>query len=576
MVSTQVLITSAVCLCRCGAGDLAGRPLGLCAHGTLAVPALAASSWRPASHRHAEGRRDTKEAARGGGPSCPGGTAGSVARCVALACAVAYELGRRRCCCSSAHLGGAAQLLRKALTALKFDSLRTAPCPHPNNPGVHTVVDVGAGKGHLADELATAHGLSVLAVDMSDSLVQQATGQSGRGPQQASAMGNPTGLDGGSGAADPGAAGASGNAAGRGAGGAAAGGRVQVAAVAATLTSENVVQVLQQLLDHQQQQQLAQHGQVQPPQQQRERQQEREPLQSGGLHGPAAGAQRSPRVILVGLHACGDLTPALLRAFLNWPAAAAVVSLGCCYNLLSEAAAPAGGSSGASTTHMPWHRPGAAAGAAGSAAPPPGQDAVPRSCCCCCGACAACAAAGGACHRAAVALAGFPMSQHCQGVSLGWAARTAACHTNERLLAAAAAEGGGGGCQAAERSAAQQAYRAALNRLLQLRCPEVPLSQLSLGRSARVKRKTARPAGTRLALEVQQPQKPPAGAVRNAAAGAVGGAHGPASDCAVPAAACSATEAGFVAYVEEALSKLGLEANVGHDEAAQVGGVLVV
>lgn len=442
------------------------------------------------------------------------------------------------------------------------------PCPHPNNPGVHAVVDVGAGKGHLANELANVHGLSVLAVDMSDSLVQQATGQSGRGPQQASPMGNPTGLDGGSGAA-----GASGNAAGGRAGRPAAGGRVQVAAVAATLTSENVVQVLQQLLDRQQQQQ--QQLRIQPPQQQQEQQREREPLQSGGVHGPAAGAARSPRVILVGLHACGDLTPALLRAFLNWPAAAAVVSLGCCYNLLSEEAVPAGGSSGASTSHVPWHRTGAAAGTAGSAAPPQGQNAAPRPCCCC-GACAACAAAGGACHGAAAALAGFPLSKHCQGVSLGWAARTAACHTNERLLAAAAAEGGGGGCQATERSAAQQAYRSALNRLLQLRCPEVPLSQLSLGRSARVKRKTARPAGTRLALEVQQPQKPPAGAVRNAAAGAVGGAHGPASDCAVPAAACSATEAGFVAYVEEALSKLGLEADVGHDEAAQVGGVLAL
>lgn len=41
-------------------------------------------------------------------------------------------------------------------------------------------------------------------------------------------------------------------------------------------------------------------------------------------------------VLLVGLHACGDLTPGLLRAFLACEAVVAVVAVGCCYNLLTD------------------------------------------------------------------------------------------------------------------------------------------------------------------------------------------------------------------------------------------------
>ena len=36
------------------------------------------------------------------------------------------------------------------------------------------------------------------------------------------------------------------------------------------------------------------------------------------------------------LHACGDLSPTLLRAAAAWPAVAAVLNVGCCYNLLTE------------------------------------------------------------------------------------------------------------------------------------------------------------------------------------------------------------------------------------------------
>ncbi|KAF3333688.1 protein RRNAD1 isoform X1 [Carex littledalei] len=42
-------------------------------------------------------------------------------------------------------------------------------------------------------------------------------------------------------------------------------------------------------------------------------------------------------LVLAGLHACGDLSVNMLRAFVGCGRAKALVSLGCCYNLLSEA-----------------------------------------------------------------------------------------------------------------------------------------------------------------------------------------------------------------------------------------------
>nr|KAJ0187954.1 hypothetical protein LSAT_V11C900473320 [Lactuca sativa] len=41
-------------------------------------------------------------------------------------------------------------------------------------------------------------------------------------------------------------------------------------------------------------------------------------------------------VLLTGLHACGDLSVTMLRTFLDCEQVKAVVSIGCCYNLLSE------------------------------------------------------------------------------------------------------------------------------------------------------------------------------------------------------------------------------------------------
>lgn len=42
------------------------------------------------------------------------------------------------------------------------------------------------------------------------------------------------------------------------------------------------------------------------------------------------------RLLLTGLHACGDLSVALLRHFSNCPDVVALASVGCCYMKLSE------------------------------------------------------------------------------------------------------------------------------------------------------------------------------------------------------------------------------------------------
>ncbi|GAB4814339.1 hypothetical protein N2152v2_001385 [Parachlorella kessleri] len=356
--------------------------------------------------------------------------------------------------------------------------------------GVRTIVDVGAGKGFLAQQLAKRHGLSVLAIDMSSSLVQHAgqvarsrepqipvtgleagTEKAGGGGPEGSrswvgreTAGGPAQQAQHGAAAEPAAAGTG--------GGTAEGppGAVQVVAVAATLTTHNAVPVLQHALrqyrqqqyqqqhrQQQQQQQQQQHGLAQVQQQQYQQQQAEQkgepstsPSHDTAQEGRESGAHCSgcqeERVIVVGLHACGDLTPALLRAFLAWPSAAAVVSLGCCYNLLTEA--------GDEQERM----------LSSAAAHPQGLGAIKPA----------------------------------LGFSLGGAAHMAACHTVERLLAA--------GSQAAVPGTVQQMYRSLLNRYMQLYFADVPRSSLRLGRS-RVKKKLARPAGMRLAASAQQQQR---------------------------------------------------------------------
>ncbi|KMS96280.1 hypothetical protein BVRB_000460 isoform A [Beta vulgaris subsp. vulgaris] len=56
-----------------------------------------------------------------------------------------------------------------------------------------------------------------------------------------------------------------------------------------------------------------------------------------------ASAESSSSVVLAGLHACGDLSVTMLRTFVECKEVKAVVSIGCCYNLLSEIGCENGG-----------------------------------------------------------------------------------------------------------------------------------------------------------------------------------------------------------------------------------------
>ncbi|NXF27651.1 RRNAD protein, partial [Rhodinocichla rosea] len=60
------------------------------------------------------------------------------------------------------------------------------------------------------------------------------------------------------------------------------------------------------------------------------------PAAQNPLGGPG-GSEDGARVLVTGLHACGDLGPALLCHFARSPAVAAVALVGCCYMKLSSA-----------------------------------------------------------------------------------------------------------------------------------------------------------------------------------------------------------------------------------------------
>ncbi|NXX52529.1 RRNAD protein, partial [Scopus umbretta] len=65
------------------------------------------------------------------------------------------------------------------------------------------------------------------------------------------------------------------------------------------------------------------------------------PAARNPLGGPG-GSEGGERVLVTGLHACGDLSPALLRHFARSPAVAAVTSVACCYMKLSTPPQPPG------------------------------------------------------------------------------------------------------------------------------------------------------------------------------------------------------------------------------------------
>ncbi|NWX63527.1 RRNAD protein, partial [Promerops cafer] len=83
------------------------------------------------------------------------------------------------------------------------------------------------------------------------------------------------------------------------------------------------------------------------------------PAAQNPLGGPG-GSEDGGRVLVTGLHACGDLSPALLCHFARSPAVAAVALVGCCYMKLSTAPQPPGCPPGyplsASVAALPGHQ----------------------------------------------------------------------------------------------------------------------------------------------------------------------------------------------------------------------------
>ncbi|NXI17392.1 RRNAD protein, partial [Irena cyanogastra] len=80
------------------------------------------------------------------------------------------------------------------------------------------------------------------------------------------------------------------------------------------------------------------------------------PAARNPLGGPG-GSEDGERVLVTGLHACGDLSPALLCHFARSPAVAAVASAGCCYMKLSTAPRqPPGYPLSASVAALPGHQ----------------------------------------------------------------------------------------------------------------------------------------------------------------------------------------------------------------------------
>ena len=162
--------------------------------------------------------------------------------------------------------------------------------------------------------------------------------------------------------------------------------------------------------------------------------------------GPSA---RPHRILFVCLHACGDLTPTVLRAFVDCTDAVAVVAVGCCYNLVTEAGTPHGQERAAAVRIM-RHT---------SHAAPTCDDGCDAE------------VAPAAEEAADDTEPGFPMSTALAGYTLGRQARMLACQSADRWRDADAAL-----------SWRRLAYRAALEAVLLRVAPEGRATQLRVGR----------------------------------------------------------------------------------------------
>ena len=158
-----------------------------------------------------------------------------------------------------------------------------------------------------------------------------------------------------------------------------------------------------------------------------------------------------PRIVLVGLHACGDLTSNLCRAFAACEAAAALVVVGCCYNLLTEAsgayACADGSGAERAAAQSVLGSTAAAGGGAVAPAEPPCVNAPP----------------------------GFPLSAAAAalGLRLGRDARMLACQSGERWATP-------GGAPSA-RTTAGHVFRAAMDVVLRRYYPGARKDVLSAG-----------------------------------------------------------------------------------------------
>jgi len=161
----------------------------------------------------------------------------------------------------------------------------------------------------------------------------------------------------------------------------------------------------------------------------------------------ALGAATRHRILFACLHACGDLTPNVLRTFVECGDAVAVVAVGCCYNLVSEAGNPEGGERAAASRILAHtaHAGGELAVAQPERAPVQASDA---------------------------SLPGYPMSAPLAHHTLGRQARMLACQSAERWRDAEET-----------RSWRGLAFRASLEVVL-LSCPGVDASALRGGGAA--------------------------------------------------------------------------------------------
>jgi hypothetical protein len=166
---------------------------------------------------------------------------------------------------------------------------------------------------------------------------------------------------------------------------------------------------------------------------------------------PELGSRR-PRVVLVGLHACGDLTPNMCRAFAAADTAAALVVVGCCYNLLTEACGGDVDGSGEERAAADSVLDATAAAGSGCVAPcePPACDAPP----------------------------GFPLSAAAASLrlQLGRDARMLACQSGERWATPQGAP--------SARTTAGHVFRAAMDVVLCRYFPGTRKDALSSSREA--------------------------------------------------------------------------------------------